>query len=79
MCVTRLPAVSICLMSMVYFRVKKMFNNQWDEWDQWEVLEQDYRRAAVRRSRRIVPDRMNPFTAMRDTEFIARFRLRVRE
>lgn len=53
-----------------------MFNNQWGEWHQWEILEDDFRRAAVRRRRRIVPERMNPFTAIRDTEFNARFRLR---
>ncbi|KAK4314638.1 hypothetical protein Pmani_014089 [Petrolisthes manimaculis] len=37
------------------------------------ILEEHQRR---RRVRRVVSDRMNPFVAMEDQEFIARFRLR---
>ncbi|KAK3879432.1 hypothetical protein Pcinc_016007 [Petrolisthes cinctipes] len=37
------------------------------------ILEEHQRR---RRIRRVVSDRMNPFVAMEDQEFIARFRLR---
>lgn len=39
---------------------------------QKEVLERKY----MRRSRRVVPDRMNPFVAMSDDEFVNRFRLK---
>ena len=49
------------------------------EWLDWETealeqLEEEMRH--MRRSRRVVPDRMNPFQAMSDTEFTERFRLR---
>ncbi|XP_050716004.1 putative nuclease HARBI1 isoform X4 [Eriocheir sinensis] len=53
-----------------------MFNNQWNVWRQWRKFQEDRHRIALNRSRRIVPDRMNPFTAMSDTEFVTRFRLR---
>ncbi|XP_050691085.1 putative nuclease HARBI1 [Eriocheir sinensis] len=56
------------------------YDDVWDEfdlWDQWEELEEmDAPRVVVRRPRRIVTDRMNPFTAMSDNEFVDRFRLR---
>lgn len=43
--------------------------------DVLEAMEEEERQAG-RRIRRIVPDRMNPFTAMTDEELIDRFQLR---
>ena len=51
------------------------------EWLDWEmdVLEAELLEAEIsymRRSQRVVPDRMNPFQAMSDIEFTEHFRLR---
>ncbi|XP_050689013.1 putative nuclease HARBI1 [Eriocheir sinensis] len=52
-------------------------------WDDWELLDQldeelddqaDAQGVIGRKRRRIVKDRMNPFTAMSDDEFVERFR-----
>lgn len=54
----------------------------WGPWQQWEQFAVGHRavvalgRNGMRRERRIVPDRTNPFTAMTDCEFTERFRLR---
>ena len=53
-----------------------------DPWRQWEEFAAGQRAVAalgqntLRRERRVVPDRMNPFTAMTDGEFVERFRLK---
>ncbi|XP_050726615.1 putative nuclease HARBI1 isoform X1 [Eriocheir sinensis] len=55
-----------------------MFN----PWQQWEEFAAGQRalaalgRKTLRRERRVVPDRMNPFTAMSDREFTEQFRLK---
>ncbi|XP_045107419.1 uncharacterized protein LOC123502263 [Portunus trituberculatus] len=50
----------------------------WDDWEFWEEDEEfeAAQEIVARRRRRIVKDRMNPFTSMSDEEFIDRFRLR---
>lgn len=56
--------------------------NVFNTWQMWEEFAAGHRAIAalepntMRRERRIVPDRMNPFTAMSDREFIERFRLK---
>lgn len=58
-------------------------NRQQQIWDDWDVQEQadamarwkDNHRQNRRRMRRVVVYRMNPFTAMSETEFVDRFRL----
>ncbi|KAK4327341.1 hypothetical protein Pmani_002173 [Petrolisthes manimaculis] len=49
-----------------------------DDWDDLDDLDAaiDALDGARRRPRRIVTDRMNPFTSMSDDEFVDRFRLR---
>lgn len=66
--------MSIYLKAVVYCSAK-MFNNELNAWYQWEAFQEYLERNAVRRTRRVVPDRMNPFTAMHDSEFVVRFRL----
>ncbi|KAK3870908.1 hypothetical protein Pcinc_023934 [Petrolisthes cinctipes] len=48
------------------------------DWDDQERLDAEINAlaGARRRPRRIVTDRMNPFTSMSDDEFVDRFRLR---
>ena len=50
----------------------------WLDWEtealEAQMLGEEMRH--MRRSRRVVPDRMNPFQALSDTEFTERFRLR---
>lgn len=56
-----------------------MFGNQMEQWLQWQwdaEEEQVLERRYMRRSRRVVPDRMNPFVAMSDDEFVDQFRLK---
>lgn len=58
-----------------------MFGDQMFQWLQWQWKEMDAQqevleRKYMRRSRRVVPDRMNPFVAMSDDEFVNRFRLK---
>ena len=53
---------------------------QW-QWDGQEAEENAHlldvlERRYTRRTRRVVPDRMNPFIAMSEDEFVERFRLR---
>ncbi|XP_045138662.1 putative nuclease HARBI1 [Portunus trituberculatus] len=73
----------------VFLRIAEPDNFDMDEyqelWDDWEFLDQfedeelkdqpDAEGAIGRKRRRIVKDRMNPFTAMSDEEFVDRFRL----
>ncbi|KAG7155738.1 hypothetical protein Hamer_G027574, partial [Homarus americanus] len=60
-------------------------NRIWEFWNKFgnqdgqaalARLEEMQRQRHGRRLRRIVGDRMNPFTAMSDAEFVDRFRLR---
>lgn len=54
---------------------------QWLQW-QWDAEEEELEalevieRRHMRRARRVVPDRMNPFIAMTEEEFVDRFRLK---
>lgn len=57
-----------------------MFSNQLDQWLQW-LWDPDEEMNALemrhmRRIRRVIPDRMNPFIAASDDEFVDRFRLK---
>ena len=70
----------ICLIYL-FCRAIKMFG-PWQQWQRWQQFADADGQIAVagrnglRRERRVVPDRTNPFTAMTDTEFVERFRLR---
>lgn len=53
--------------------------NPWVQWDEFAAGQRAVvalGQNALRRERRVVPDRMNPFTAMSDREFVERFRLK---
>ncbi|KAG0710185.1 hypothetical protein GWK47_023346 [Chionoecetes opilio] len=66
------------------------YHQVWDDWAYWDQVDLENEMDAQldaqldakstvgrgRRPRRVVTDRMNPFTAMGDDEFVDRFRLR---
>ena len=53
-----------------------MDRNRLNAWRQWRRFREYRHRGNWNRTRRIVPDRMKPFTAMSDKAFVTRFRLR---